>query len=78
MQSKQIKINRYYNKKGNSYNTIDEQGCLDIICQKLKVQTNPKMDDCYIKHTMNYLSIEKQVKEQYNCNYREITFNITL
>lgn len=71
-----IKINRYTNKKGNSYKTIDENECLNIICRKLKVNSNPKMDNEYQKNIQRYLDIEQQVKKQYNCNLREITFII--
>jgi|LakMenEpi03Aug12_release.lakeMendotaPanAssembly.Ray.scaffolds.fasta_scaffold1041904_2 hypothetical protein len=75
---KTIKINRYHNKRGNSYSTRDEQECIDIICKKLKIQSNPKIDADYFKNIDAYLKIEKQVNEQYNCNFREINFNINI
>ena len=75
---KVFKINRYYNKKGNSYASKDEKECLNIICKKLKVSDNPKMDLNYSANIMKYLSIERQVKSQYNCNMREIVFKIIL
>ena len=73
-----LKINRYFNKKGNSYSTRDEQECLAIICKKLKIEPNPKLDDNYCNNIQKYLTVEKQVKEQYNCNQREIIFSIDI
>lgn len=75
---KTIKINRYYNKRGNSYATRDEQQCLDIVCKKLNIDTNPKTnDDNYSKKISLFMDVEKQVKEQYDCNKREIVFKIS-
>jgi hypothetical protein len=73
---KTIKINRYYNKKGNSYATKDEHHCLTEVCKKLKISNNPKMDVNFSKNIMLYLSVEKQVNEQFDCNKREIIFKI--
>lgn len=75
---KTIKINRYHNKKGNSYSTKDENECLDLICKKLKIDSNPKMDNNYSSNIQKYLNIESQVKKQYNCNLRTIDFVIDL
>lgn len=75
---KTITINRYYNKKGNSYPTRNVDSCLYIICKKLKVSQNPEVNDDYYKNINLYNTIEKQVKEQYNCNDRKINFKIEL
>jgi hypothetical protein len=76
MTTTEIKIKRYHNKKGNSYKAREEQECLDIICKKLKISNNPPLDDNYVKNILKYQDIEKQVKQQYDCNLREITFKI--
>lgn len=75
---KTIKVNRYYNKKGNSYATRDEQQCLDIVLKKLKLLPQPKINDWSeeIDYAMKVQSIEKQVNTQYNCNARELIFSI--
>ena len=75
---KTIKINRYHSKRGNSYATRGEQECIDIICKKIKVDMNPKVDANYYKNIDTYLKIEKQVIEQFDCNKREINFCINL
>ena len=51
---KTIKINRYHSKRGNSYATRGEQECIDIICKKLKVDMNPKVDANYYKNIDTY------------------------
>ena len=75
---KTIKVNRYYNKKGNSYATRDEQQCLDVVLKKLKLIPQPKFNDWSEEsdYVMKVQSIEKQVNNQYDCNAREIVFSI--
>jgi hypothetical protein len=76
---KLIKINRYYSKKGNSFATRNEFDCLDLVVKKLKIDTNPStQDNRYMEHILKYTSVEKQVREQFDCNKREIAFRIIL
>lgn len=75
---KTIKVNRYYNKRGNSYATRDEQQCLNIVLKKLKLLPQPTFKDWReeVDYAMKVQSIEKQVNTQYDCNAREIVFYI--
>lgn len=75
---KTIKVNRYYDKRGNSYATRDEQKCLDIVLKKLKLLPQPTFKDWSeeVDYIMKVQSIEKQVNTQYDCNKREIEFKI--
>lgn len=73
-----IKVNRYYNKKGNSYATRGEQQCLDIVLKKLKLLPQPVFKDWSEEtdYILKVQSIQKQVNTQYNCNARELIFSI--
>lgn len=77
---KTIKVNRYYNKKGNSYATRDEQQCLDVVLKRLKLIPQPKFNDWWKEtdYVMKVQSVEKQVNTQYDCNRREINFKINI
>ena len=77
---KTIKVNRYYDKRGNSYATRDEQQCLDIVLKKLKLLPQPTFKD-WSEETVYILkvqSIQKQVNAQYDCNKRKIDFKIEI
>ena len=77
---KTIKVNRYYNKKGNTYATRDEQQCLDIILKKLKLLPQPIFNDWKDEadYVMKVQSIERQVNSQFDCNKRENVFKIDI
>lgn len=77
---KTIKVNRYYNKRGNSYATRDEQQCLDVVLKKLKLLPQPTFKDWRDEtdYIIKVQSIQKQVNTQYDCNKREITFKIDI
>lgn len=77
---KTIKVNRYYNKKGNSYATRGEQQCLDIVLKKLKLLPQPTFKDWSEEtdYILKAQSVQKQVNAQYDCNKREINFRIDI
>lgn len=77
---KTIKVNRYYNKKGNSYATRDEQQCLDIVLKRLKLLPQPIFNDWKDEadYVMKVQSIERQVNSQFDCNKRENVFKIDM
>ena len=76
MATKKITIYIFYDKRGNSYAMRTENDCLEIICRKLGLSLNPKMDNDYVKKIMQIQSIEKQVNEQYDWEKRKIQFII--
>ena len=77
---KTIKVNRYYDKRGNSYATRDEQECLDVVLKKLKLIPQPKFNDWSEEtdYILKVQSIQKQVNTQYDCNKRKIDFKIEI
>ena len=77
---KTIKVNRYHNKKGNTYATRDEQQCFNIVLKRLKLLPQPIFNDWKDEadYVMKVQSIEKQVNSQFDCNKRENVFKIDI